>query len=292
MRPHLLRLLPTLAVALATLCTRVKGSSGPVAIDIESLQATEVGECRRKAAQREPTQDADSVAIGRYLAARDVILDKIAARRGTYYSLMARAAGDSRRALFNLRVCGDSIVLLNKAVDVGDYAPTLVNWVTLRDSTVDGLLITYDTPLEGDVGTLVYSLHDSDLSLVFTDADGTCKPAELRDLNGDGHPELLVYSEDLAKGDCTNLCHITLRDRFDMVPAWVEVRRWTGKQWVPATDGEYRAFYRGLAETYSQMASWLTTGSEHEHCQNMPWLRDAEPFDQWAARARALALAR
>jgi hypothetical protein len=288
MTQHLLRFLPALAVVSATLCTRVRGSSRSVANAIELLDVTGEGECPSKSTGRQPTLEADSVAIARYLAAHDLTLAKIAARRGPYYSVMSRAAGHSRRALFNLRVCGDSIVLLNKADDVGDYAPTLVSWVTVRDSTVDGLLITYDTPIEGDVGTVIYSLHDSDLSLVFTDAQGVCKPAELRDLNGDGQPELLVYSGDLSKGDCTNLCHITLRDRFDMVPAWVEVRRWTGKDWVRATDGEYRAFYRRLAETYSQMADWLTTGSEHEHCQNMPWLPDAEPFNQWAAQARAL----
>jgi hypothetical protein len=270
------------AVTMSMLSAAWTGRSATLALEKGARGTASAGYHRAPVAQ----QQADSVIIARYLGRRGLALADIVAHRDEYYAVIGQRGADSARYLVALELVRDSVTLLREPDNVGTYDPTDVRWVSLGDSVVDGLLVSYDIPLEGVVGTTIFALARGRLMRVFHDDKLVCKPAELRDLDGDGRPELLAYVGDPAE-NCGDLCHTDLRDRFDMVPAWVAVLRWTGTAWIQA-ERHYPAFYRQLALTYDQIDTWLAKGPDSEQCRTVYWLSDRGMFHKWALRAGAL----
>jgi hypothetical protein len=93
---------------------------------------------------------------------------------------------------------------------------------------------------------------------LFTDEAAICTPAVLRDLDGDGIPELIAVREDPSGGDCFSPCQDkeAVREGLGVEPAWVEVYRWRDGEWNPAAR-EFPGFYRNLANDYGRVISWL-----------------------------------
>lgn len=282
MRKFVFRMLTVLSAAVACAC----GDQSRVSQVAGSGIAPGEHPAKRDTPRNARASGQDSAAIERYLARRKYRLDKVAARREGYYAVIATEVDGQARFLLPLRVQGDSVAPLHEPMPIEEYDPQHVEWQALQSSTVDALLITDDLPAEGWVGTSMYRL-DSKLSLAYTDEDYTCRPAEMRDVDGDGKPELISYVEDPSQGDCVSECHIDLEDQFDLEPAWVRIHRWTGRQWEPA-ERQFPSFYRSLADQYEQVDRWLANDPGGEVCRSMHWLQGKGLFKNWAERARGI----
>lgn len=274
-----------LAVALAyAFGASCRGNEGDVRPVARSSQASGASGTRVK------NRVSDSLRIARYLNGQHLTLVTFGDRGDGFYAVIAR--GDSAGTdlvLVALRLLSDSLIPLEHPLSVGEYGPTLVRWVKLGGSEVDGLLITHDHRSEGIIGTAVYAITAGwKLRLSFADGSDVCKPAELRDLDADGKPELLSYPEDPSGGDCTSDCHLELAERFQMNPSWVQVWKWTGVRWAPA-ERDFPQFYRDLARRYQELDSVITRGVEYDVCRRTPWLMDAHLFQKWASRAQRFA---
>jgi hypothetical protein len=160
----------------------------------------------------------------------------------------------------------------------------------LGGTKVVGLQVTFADIMEGSIGTLVYLFSTRRrLEIAYRDPADVCAPAELRDVDADGRPELLAYLADPSGGDCGSPCHVDLWNRFHLPPAWVQVRRWTGKTFAPSEVG-YASFYRNLAVRYDSVSRWLASGPGNERCSSAPWVSQArDAFKKWAAKARTMA---
>jgi len=179
---------------------------------------------------------------------------------------------------------------------VSQSYPSTALWYVLdlqrANSVADGLLLTWDNPDEGELGTVIFLLRQDRLQQVF-DGDrrqGLCMPSRLSDVDANGELELVSFVDDLGRGDCRTPCEIELRRHFNMPAAWVRVSRFTGDAWTPA-DSNYPGFYRAVAHTYEQIDHWvndpMAPGSEE--CEHVYWLKDKGVFKNWAQRAAAIA---
>jgi hypothetical protein len=191
------------------------------------------------------------------------------------------------RTLLLLRVSGDSLIEIHSPWTLGEYDPSLVRWLRLFGEDVDGVIITFDYPEVAEVGSVVFSVRSGQLVRTFVDASSTCRPAEIRDIDHDGQLELLSYVDDPAGGDCATECHVVLKERFSVVPAWTQVYQWTGATWE-ITERNYSSFYDQLGETYQKIAQWLER-PESRVCQEAYWMKNRSLFHDWATRARSIA---
>jgi len=243
--------------------------------------------------QQPRPDDRDSVAIARYLRGLGFKLSAIPVARGGYYAVIADNTGGTHRYLVPLQVRADTVRrLIDKPPEIGEYDPTALAWFSIdlrnANTTVDGLLVSWDLGAEGRAGTTVMSLVRGTLATTFQDGPETCTPAGLIDVTGDGKVEIVRYVEE--RGACSDVCRLTIQKHFDMPPAWVELRRWTGTGWQPAQEGVSR-FYAKLADKYGQIRRWLSGawGPDSELCRDVAWVEAGVPFERWAARAKELA---
>lgn len=183
---------------------------------------------------------------------------------------------------------GPKAALVGKPLPLGSFLPQDIQWVQLPESVLL-FEVAYDNPSEGMVGTALYRLDADSLHEVFTDGSDACAPASLRDLNADGIPELVVYSEDPSHGDCGEGCLVTVRDTFDVIAGWVQVRRWRSGAFV-ADEPEFPEFYRKLGDRYQAVDRWLKSDSPYAaRCRGVYWLKNQDLFAGLAQRAQAVA---
>ena len=237
----------------------------------------------------------DSLSVVRYLRFRKLKLLSVPAARERYYAAIAAAADGAHRYVVPLRVQGNTVSsLVDKPLEVGEYDPTELVWfsIDLRNgsSSVDGLMISWDLGAEGRAGTTIMSLREAVLTTTYQDPPAICTPSLLKDVTGDGSVELVTYTD--QKGDCSDVCRLTIQKHFDLPPAWVELRSWTGAAWQVKTDGTSQ-FYAKLADKYSQIRRWLSGewGPDSELCRGVAWVEDGAVFEKWVGRAREVAVA-
>lgn len=243
------------------------------------------------------SMSANSSPLRRFLSERGYHLDSIAAERGPYIAALAQNERDGKLYLFPLRQTEGSFILLGGPDEMMEgYRPQRVEWLSLNNGPVDAFMYTHDIIGEGVIGTAIYAVRQDSLWLLHQPKGYECRPAVLRDVDGDGRPELLEFTEDPSRGDCGSLCHFALDGKFGMGPHWVTIYRWTGERWERAEEA-YPEFYAQLAARYRMIHRWLhqNTGAEGDHhipdeCLNIPWIRDnPQLFHAWAQRADSIA---
>jgi hypothetical protein len=233
----------------------------------------------------------DSSAIAGFLREFNYTVVSFLAEEERYYAALAADTTSAERYLLFMRVQSDSVAFLLDPIGLGWAGPPRVtSWVRLRGAEIDGVLISFDDIVEASVATLVYELSDDHLTRIYTD-HRVCRPAELRDLDIDGVPELVSYVEDPLNGrDCARSCYLALLSKFDVLPAWVRIQRWDGETWIPV-EREFPAFYHELADTLQTIDRWLRGGPGADWCPYDSWLR-GERRDHFARLAkRALEVA-
>lgn len=238
----------------------------------------------------------DSSVIAAYLRAQGFDpLHQVLAQQDAYYAIYTENTTTDERHLLFLRVQLDSVVSLLDPIEVGFRGhPNETRWVGLRGEEIDGLLITYNNLFEGLIGTVIFELVSDTLRRIYVNPRDSCRPAELRDLDGDGNAELVSYVEDpLGGDDCTSNCHLDLWSQFYMMPEWIRIQRWNGEEWV-TVEREFPAFYRELADTLQAIDRWLRGGPGSDRCSQAGWIRGEKRdyFARLAARALEVAAAR
>ena len=202
------------------------------------------------------------------LAQQGVFFAVLAEQDGTLFVLAIR---DSSKASF----VGDPIA-------VGEVEPAAAKWFALDGRGVTGLAVTMNDAVENTVGTALYAVKGARLVNIYADSLPTCRPAELRDLSGDGRLELLVYQEDPAGNDCNDPCYVLIAAKLDMTPAWVGVLHWTGSAWEDVS-AQFPAFYGALAVQLDSLGKWLTA-PQAQPCRES-WLSPDGIVKQWVQRA-------
>jgi hypothetical protein len=212
-------------------------------------------------------------------------MDSVLHRHEPYVTVIARRPGEERH-LVALRVEEGQIYRILVADPLLEgVPPSRVQWWTNSEA---GPIFDYshDFPTEGMVFTLVYTSEADSLRLSYYDRERVCRSSELRDLDGDGVPELLARSDHLIERDCSAHCSLEFAHRFPDAAHWVTVHRWTGSEWVPA-EREHPEFYRALAAEYRRAAVWFS--GEPDACPYGRWARDrVANLTRWAERAEAL----
>jgi hypothetical protein len=138
-------------------------------------------------------------------------------------------------------------------VRIGRFTP-VVTWTSLSGRALDGLSVTFNETTEGVVRTEIYFDTGRTLRKVYEDPVGVCRPAALRDVDANGRYELVTVENSV--GDCRDECHEDLEARFEIIPGWVGVLRWTGSEWKRA-DQEFPWFYRQLAANLQVALQWV-----------------------------------
>lgn len=228
---------------------------------------------------------ADTAGLGAALGPAGLSAVSALGRSGPHLAVTARHA-DGRLHVAALRRTDGGYVLLGADPLMENVPPQRVAWPSL--SGVPAFAYTHDLPTEGVVSTLVYQVTGDSLHRVYGDPGAVCRPAELRDLDGDGTPELVTYPEEASGGDCSSECHLALRERFGMGPHWTSALRWNGRVWQPAEE-RYPAFYGQVAERYRQARRWMAQGGGVCDAERVPWRReDPDAVDRWIRRAETL----
>ena len=223
----------------------------------------------------------DSLRVERLLAA-GYRAHRILAQKGRYFAVLTEQNG----TFYVAPVHADSTIsFLGDPLHIGDLAPQQTNWFGFDTNTISGLAVTFNAPIENIVGTALYAVSANRLTKVFTDAKGTCRPAELKDLDADGRLELISYTEDPSKTDCGDQCHVVMSQQIDMTPAWVGIHHWTGSDWQDASY-HFRSFYAELGHAYEKLARWLSDSNDAAWCRG-GWLAP-EVVTQWIQRAKRL----
>lgn len=233
----------------------------------------------------------DSAGLVAFMTAQGYALEAVAAQDRKYCAVIAQPTAGGLREIVGLILAADSFALIEGPVEIGDFTPASVRWVELGGDSIDALVITFDDPIEGSVGSVVYHVSDGTLIRTYADGIDSCRPGDLRDLDGDGRPELITHVEDPSGGDCGDECHLELWERFETAPAWVRVYRWKDSEWTPA-EAEFPGFYADLARRYERVQRWLDGPVDHGLCERVYWLRDRRIFGELAKRARAIAESR
>ncbi len=228
-------------------------------------------------------------AIREFLRGHKFRLDRPIAVQDIYYVVTAFRMSDNERLAVPVVQVADSFAIMHEPWQFGSWDPVAVRWLSFGGDATDGLIITFDDPFEGILGSHTFRIDGRHLMATHHDGGDSCRPAELRDLEGDGKTELIWYTEDPSGGDCASSCHFALRgDRFDLTAGWVNVSEWSGQEWVGA-EARYPDFYADLADRYRAIGDWLSERGEFRPCDNLYWLKDRGIFDRWAVRAAALA---
>jgi hypothetical protein len=227
--------------------------------------------------------------VVRYLAALGCAASRIVRGDLERFAVVTRPSATCGHDELVIRVVADSVSILQRTRDIGGSEPNHIQWIHFHGLRGDALVLSFDSPVEGSVGTVMYGdTGDGSLSRIYTEEATTCAPAELRDLDGDGEPELISYQEDPSAGDCDSPCHIAIKKHLNMIPAWLRVKRWDGKGWVGA-ERQHPAFYAELARRYEALDTWVRSDSSGAPCRSAYWFTDAELFRTWAARSDSLA---
>lgn len=229
----------------------------------------------------------DTTAVMQYLREQHYSLVEIADARENYYVVIASHLLHGGRYLLTLK-SRDSVVALAEPADLGPERPSLIRLESFDGSDVDGLIVTWDSPVEGDVGTVVWAINGERLVPVYTDGEGACRPAFLRDLDRDGRHELITHLGDPSELDCGDDCHLALWQELRATPAWTSVLAWSGDSWVAAEE-RFPRFYEQLAGHYQRAHEWVLKHPHAEVCRSALWFKDRQMLAGWAARARELA---
>lgn len=244
------------------------------------------GPCNRSPAKvTVPVQQQDSSLAG-YVRQLGFQLERVADRRDGYVAVFASRLQEPGRFVIALST-DHSVRLLIEPIPLGDDDVDSVRWVNLRDRGIDGLFIGFRG--EGSPGTVIWTRSGATLKLTFKDGDYNCRAAQLVDVENDGILELLVYENDPTRGDCTSECHEALWERFAVTPAWVQIKRWNGQQWVNENGSQYRNFYDHWAKQYEEIDRWLVSEQDGGSCRRLMTPTGGSVFRGWALRARALA---
>jgi hypothetical protein len=232
---------------------------------------------------------ADTAGMGAALAQAGFTLDSVLSSHGTHVAVTARRRADGGLHVAVLREGEGRYRMMGADPLLEDVPPQRVSWPSFPAGAA--FAYTHDVPAEGLVSTVARTLGPDSLPLLYVDPGRVCRPAEFRDLDGDGTAELIAYPEEASGGDCSSECHLALRDRFDGGPHWTAVQRWTADGWRPAED-QHPGFYREVAERYRRMHAWVS--ARPAACSGRePWLRtDPGVFARWAQRAETLSAAR
>ena len=217
-------------------------------------------------------------------------IDSVVAESGPYVAALVRRHSDQALHLVALRRDPSSVTLLHDPEPMMEgYPPHRVDWLRLDDSGTVALLYTHDLPVEGVIGTVVYSVVSDSLARTFRSEPNECKPADVRDLDGDGHPELVIYTQDPSGGQCGSECHLELGERFGIGPQWAAVHRWTGTRWQ-LDEAAFPGFYADLATRYRSVQQWLdgADAAATRHCTTPRWMRNKSMFRAWAQRAEEI----
>ena len=261
------------------------------ALALQSGSASVVGRLRAttpKLASGTTRDQSDSLRVVQYLSRVNCSARAILEGDLGRYAIVTHASATCASELLVVRVVRDSVVPLQAGRQIVGGGPTVMRWIPLRGLAGRALVTSFDNQTENVIGTVIFGDTGTGLSTIYADSGTACAPAEMRDLDGDGEPELISYREDPSGGDCGEPCHIAIRERFRMAPAWVRIDSWDGKRWVPA-ERRHRAFYARLSRTYEAMDRWLTSGPSATACRDVYWLTDRTFIRRWAQRSRSLA---
>ena len=202
-------------------------------------------------------------------------------------TVSARDRSSDGRKLVSLVFRGRSArALLEQPVPVNAGYPS-AEWIRIGTPGAVMLSISFRNTLEGYIATSISHLVGDSLVEVFRDSNaGECIPAMLRDIDGDGGPELIVYSETGTLGDCGHECYDAIREQFGLEFGWPEPRWWSGTDWranaLPANQ-----YWEGLAKSLLAVRGGLTAGSMPA-C--VPIAEDVLSLaDLWRAKAAQLA---
>ena len=237
------------------------------------------------------TAAAADTSVVALLRSRGFRLDSVVAERGPYVAVLARRDADSSLHLVALRRTRASPTVLGRPDPMMEgYPPESVRWLSLGGSETDALLYTHNIPSEGVIGTVVYTLLPDTMVLTFEPGADECRPGEVRDVDGDGRPELLAFTEDPSRGYCGSECHIEITEVFGAGPHWVDVYRWNGTGWI-RENRAFPAFYARLGRQYRAIQEWLDGNGEgrSSQCKTPSWIRNKPVFRQWAERADSIA---
>lgn len=256
----------------AVLAIGCQTESPPPGSDLESGQRpsgvpSDASEGRSGGSTTAGASPRDSSRVAAYLEGQRRVLERIVARENGFYALITRGGAQHARALVLLRVTDDSVRALAEPEVIYDFTPQRAGWLALSGGRdINAFAYTFDYATEGVVATRVLTGTDGGLAVSFADSRSTCKPADIRDFDEDGIPELVAYLESgeaLQSDDCSWFCDERLEDQFGVISAWPAIYRWTGERWE-RSDAHYPQYYRGLADRYRRAHDWIATLPEDD----------------------------
>lgn len=237
--------------------------------------------------QAEANQNFSDSVVARFARQQGWILLRILATHDSVALIGVRSADSTGAAVVAVRRSGGGIARIGTAIPLEFYEPfPSAMWFELGPRSPLGLSTTYFAPVEGVMWTGVYVVQGGELKRTFGDAGGTCKPAELRDVNGDGIVEVVSYTESSMDFACDDECLETLRRVADVEPAWVEILQWSGASWEPSRSIP-ADFWRSLAQKYAGAVAVIDSGSAPECSARGEDVKTS--LREWSRRAGALA---
>jgi len=238
-------------------------------------------------------QESDRIQLTRLMRSRGYAFAEIMAESGAYYAVYGKEVESDRDVLMVIERQRDSLAFVEHQPILFSPGPDVdVQWITVSPASGVMLKVTRDNSVEGPRITKLYRIVKRQLVKVYGDSLPTgCKPAEVRDLNGDGSLELISYVDNPSHQHCTNMCQFVMRQAFGMPVAWARISEWSDEQeqWV-VSEQEFPSFYAELADLYDQLHAWVLDDEANKGlCGDVGWLRKGEVFAEWAALARRLA---
>ncbi len=231
-------------------------------------------------------QASDSSSVLRYLKQTGCTPAKIEPGDFHRFAVLTKSSPRCHKHLIVLQVERDSV--RPEAIDdISCCKPDVLRWTFLEGLRGRALIVSFNNPIEGAIGTFIYGdTAQGRLWKLYHNGKDSCAPAELRDMDGDGEPELISYHDDPSEGDCDSDCHLAISERFHSPPNWIQVDRWNGRQWVPAGR---RDFYQNLASRYRDMDSWFSNDPTAAPCRNIYWMTESTIFRKWADKSDSVA---
>jgi len=190
---------------------------------------------------------------------------------------------------------GEALSWIYGPIDIGDLSPRVV-WLRLptRAASIPSLYIESYYPTEAVIGRTVIDLVTA-LPL-FVYPPYTCYASVLRDLDADGAPELVVYTEQAMDfRRCAEDIAIRPFSEVGLPIAWPAVYEWNDEAWVPVAE-DVGDFYAELGERYRELSGWFGTicrGRRAEPlCTQADEIGVDRQLEEWRARAEAMTVER
>lgn len=230
----------------------------------EKAPAVRAANERRSAIRPAPAGGALDDALTQVRRAGYIADSGVLGRAEGFVITAASARRAEERALFIFRRDNDTAVHVGTLPHPLEAPPPNRFQVVGPPRRWESVLIAYEYPTEGIVGASLLRISETSLQERFRDRAEACRAADVRDIDGDGKPELIEYVSAIDEGDCSTTCSLLLRDDLKVEPSWPVLRDpIVGSELSPRP--AWRDFYRLQMRSYEQAITFVD--SQKDICE-------------------------